>query len=135
MLGEVVYDRFHSLGNVHFMRFDVNLRLLWSLVWCGDSGELYPPPLVREEEAQEMNVNTPLISPALAFLYRPFGSRCSTTSSGASTKTSTNPSPALSWISRAIARSVRYGEIKAVMATQEASAKSFDTFYGLVEKI
>lgn len=53
-----------------------------------------------------MPVNS-LISPARAFLYRPLGSRASTTASGAWTKTSTNGTAGLdascSW--RASARS------------------------------
>ena len=71
--------------------------------------------------------HAPLISPARAFLYRPFGSRCSTTLSGASTKTSTNARPAFSCSSRATARSARYGEMNAVRVMQHASAKSLET--------
>lgn len=76
------------------------------------------------------------ISPARAFLYNPFGSRCSATSTGISTKTSMNgiassPSlPAAAWRSRAIFRSAIYGEMKDVRANVEESAKSKATWVG-----
>lgn len=54
-----------------------------------------------------LNHPPPLISPALALLYRPFTSLCSQTSSGASTNTSKKGSPAASWIFRALRRSWR----------------------------
>ena len=70
----------------------------------------------------------PLISPVLAFLYKPLGSRCSTISNGASTKTSTNASDDFSCSSRTSARSEMYGEIKAVMVIAQASVNSFATW-------
>lgn len=79
-----------------------------------------------------MPVNS-LISPALAFLYRPFGSLCSAISTGISTKTSikgiASSPPWLADVckSRAIFRSALYGEMKEVRAIVEESAKSFAT--------
>lgn len=70
----------------------------------------------------------PLISPVLAFLYKPLGSRSSTTSNGASIKTSTNPNDAFSCNSRTSVRSEIYGEMKAVIAIAQASANSFATY-------
>lgn len=73
------------------------------------------------------------ISPARAFLYNPFGSRCSAISTGMSTKTSINgmesslPPASAVWSSRAICRSARYGEMKDVRAIVEESAKSLAT--------
>lgn len=101
----------------------------------GFSGGSYGAEMpVKSEDAKSQTVEhrkqgryIPLISPARAFLYRPFGSRCSATCSGASTKTSTKPSPAFSCSSRAPVRSARYGEMKAVMEMAHASANSFDT--------
>ena len=58
-------------------------------------------------------------SPRRAFLYRPLTSRDSATCSGVSTKTSMN-SPS-STRDRAIARSARKGEMKAVMTIRPAS--------------
>jgi hypothetical protein len=49
----------------------------------------------------------PVISPALAFAYIPFGSRASHISIGVSTKTSTKDSPAASCAARARSRSAR----------------------------
>lgn len=69
----------------------------------------------------------PLISPARAFLYNPFGSLCSKTCNGASTNTSTNGNDTFSWISRATCRSAWYGDMKAVMEIAHESAKSFET--------
>jgi hypothetical protein len=72
-------------------------------------------------------IKLPLISPARAFLYRPFGSRSSTTCSGASMYTSMNGIPAFSCSSRATVRSWRYGEMKAVSVIADASEKSLAT--------
>jgi hypothetical protein len=75
-----------------------------------------------------------LISPALAFLYSPFGSRCSATSMGISMKTSIKGIAASPfWLaeickSRAIFRSALYGEMNDVKAIVEESAKSFATY-------
>ena len=66
-----------------------------------------------------------LSSPRRAFLYSPFTSRASATSSGVSTKTSMN-SPSGS-NARAICRSLRNGEIKAVSTISPASAISAAT--------
>lgn len=73
------------------------------------------------------------ISPDRAFLYSPFGSRCSATSTGISMKTSMNGiESSLPWLaatcrSRAILRSDLYGEIKEVRAMVEESANSLAT--------
>lgn len=74
----------------------------------------------------------PLISPARAFLYNPLGSRASTTLSGASTKTSIKSMLLCAWSVRAVSRSTRYGEMKAVIQMHAASAKSFATFINMV---
>lgn len=75
-----------------------------------------------------------LISPALAFLYKPFGSRFSATSIGMSMNTSMKgilsspPWLAEACRSRAFFRSALYGEINEVRAIVEESAKSFATY-------
>lgn len=70
-----------------------------------------------------------LISPALAFLYRPLGSLCSTTERGASMKTSMKgmAEECFSCNSRASCRSEMYGEMKAVTEMVEESAKRSET--------
>lgn len=75
-----------------------------------------------------MPVNS-LISPARAFLYSPFGSRCSTTEMGASTKTSMKGRGGLclACSSRASSRSAMYGEMKAVRAREHDEAKRRET--------
>ena len=78
--------------------------------------------------SESVKSSMPLIAPDLAFLYRPLGSLSSTTASGASMNTSMNARFAFSCNSRAIARSARYGDIKAVTHIQHASANNFDTY-------
>ena len=81
-----------------------------------------------------MPVNSGIL-PSRAFLYSPFGSLCSATSMGISTKTSMKASGSSSrWAalvaacsSRASWRSFRYGEMKEAMAMVEESAKSLAT--------
>lgn len=41
---KVFGDRLHSLGNVAFTRFDMNLRILGRLVWGGYTGEFFDFP-------------------------------------------------------------------------------------------
>lgn len=65
--------------------------------------------------------------PARALAYRPFGSRFSTSASGASTNTSRNGILLSSWILRARARSARYGEMKAVRVAVHDEATSLAT--------
>lgn len=55
----------------------------------------------------ETKETVPLSSPDLAFLYSPFGSRCSTTLSGASMNTSMNGMSAAAWMDRAKSLSAR----------------------------
>ncbi|KAH9827097.1 V-type proton ATPase subunit C [Teratosphaeria destructans] len=74
-----------------------------------------------------------LISPALAFLYRPLGSRFSASSTGISTKTSMKGrGSSVFWVracsSRASWRSALYGEMKEVRARVVESAKSLATW-------
>lgn len=104
----------------------MQLRLFWRLVRRRYPSEFYVPRSIGIHK--DASTILPLISPARAFLYNPLGSRCSTTSKGASTNTSTNGIPALSWISLAESRSFRYGEMNAVIVMADASANSFATY-------
>ena len=76
-----------------------------------------------------------LISPALAFLYRPLGSRASAASTEISTRTSMKGRGSSSGLAvgaacseRATSRSALYGEMKDVIAMVELSAKSLATY-------
>lgn len=112
---------------------DVSPLLMWI---SGFSGASYGDEMPVKSDGDGLCERTsggrprraPLISPDRAFLYRPFGSRCLTTSSDASAKTSMNGILASSWSLRALSRSARNGEMKDVMAMQHESAKSLATY-------
>lgn len=84
--GEVFGDYPDTCGDVVFIGLDVDFRLFGGFIWCGDTSEIYVNNvLLAGIQEIRKGCNVPLISPARAFLYKPLGSRCSTTLRGAST--------------------------------------------------
>ena len=85
--------------------------IMWISGWSGTSyGESIPVK--------------PLILPSATFLYRPFGSRALTTSSGTSINTSRNGMPLASCALRAASRSLRKGEMSVTIVITPASENS-----------
>ena len=85
---KILYDPSHRAFHIHLVCTNMNLRSLRSLIRRRYPGKICSQYLTLSCFLLLPRLDTPLISPALAFLYRPFGSRSSTTPSGASTKTS-----------------------------------------------
>ena len=125
LLGEVFGDNLDAFRNAGLAGLQMNLWIYRGFVRCRDPGKVWTRD--KNKTVKRKGLHTPLISPARAFLYNPLGSRCSTTSSGASTKTSMNSSPPAACNSLATARSARYGEMNAVRQMQDESANNFET--------
>ncbi len=85
-----------ALCNIRNRGIDMNFWVFWSLVWGRNTRELYHQASTGHRIKP---LKRTLDSPARAFLYSPFGSRCSTTWRGASTNTSTKGSDAFWCIS------------------------------------
>ena len=98
---------------------DSSSTVCLSVLKCnsGDAGASY---------GAEIPVNS-LMMPSLAFLYKPFGSLCSATSKGTSTKTSINFNPPSLCNSLALSLSVLYGEMNEVMEIVQESANNLET--------
>jgi hypothetical protein len=93
LLDEVLGDDLDSALDVDFVSLDVDLGVGRSFIRCGNTSEFCLSaisPINQYGLAACDEMDSPLISPALAFLYNPLGSLLSTTLNGASTKTSMN---------------------------------------------
>src|SRR5712672_4772777 len=93
-LQKIFRNYLNSSFHLTFSGLDAQLSIEWWLVRGRNSCKFS----TRRYQDNEYNypVSVPFISPSLALLYSPFGSRSSATSRGTSTKTSIKFKPASS---------------------------------------